>query len=409
MAWINQNPMSTVKVKLDTRKQLKDGTYPLIVRIHSGRKRRDINLRTYIRESEFDEATQRVNSKHPNKKLINQKIQNAILQVQQTAFKLEIADEVVTSEKIKNLVVKPRAKLNFNEFGWAKVAELKAANQYGNSCIYRDALKALVNHTGKTSIEFKDMDYQFLKQAENKMLAKGIKVNTITLFMRTIRAIYNRAIKEKLVDRSYYPFDEFKIKTEATAKRSIDKECIRELIKLDLPVDSASYKARDYFLLSFNLRGISAADMLTIRQTDIVDERLIYKRRKTHKLYNIKLTQKAQEILDYYRQPGRTYVLPDVPETAVDNPEEERKHIQYATKTCNKYLKRIGKAMKLQLPLTGYVARHSFAQTAKKMGYSNDLIAESLGHSNGNRTTAIYLDVFDKSVIDDMTAAVCAF
>jgi len=401
--------MSKFKVKLDTRRQLQDGTYPLIIRIHTGTKRRDINLKTYLKESEFDAATQRVNSKHPNKKTINQKIETTILQAQQTALKLDMADELVTSEKIKNLVVKPHVKQNFNEFGWAKVAELKAANKYGNSCIYRDALNALVNHSGKSSLDFKDMDYQFLQQLENKMLGKGIKVNTITLFMRTIRAIYNRAIKEKLVNRSFYPFEEFKIKSEPTAKRAIDKQSIQELIKLKLPADSASYRARDYFLLSFNLRGISFADMASIKPTDLIEGRLLYKRRKTHKLYNIKLTEQAQQILNYYKQDGSTYILPVIPDNAVNNPELERKYIQYGTKTCNKYLKRLGEGLKLQQQLSTYVSRHSFATIAKKMGYSNDLIAESLGHSNGNRTTAIYLDTFDQSVIDDMTEHVCKF
>jgi len=63
--------------------------------------------------------------------------------------------------------------------------------------------------------------------------------------------------------------------------------------------------------------------------------------------------------------------------------------------------------MKLQQQLTTYVARHSWATIAKKLGYSNDLLAESLGHSNGNRTTAIYLDSFDQEVIDPMNEEVC--
>ncbi len=164
--------MSTVKVKLDTRKQLKDGTYPLIIRVHSGGKRRDINLKTYLKENEFDPGTQKVVGKHPNKKLINQKIQKAILQVQQTSLKLEMAEEVVTSEKIKNLVLKSQAKLDFMAYGWQKVEELKQGNHYGNSCIYRDALNALKKYSVKAHISFQEIDNSFMKQLENKMLAK---------------------------------------------------------------------------------------------------------------------------------------------------------------------------------------------------------------------------------------------
>ena len=394
---------------MDKRRKLQDETYPLVVRIYTGTKFKDIGLKTYLKEKEFDPATQKVAGKHPNKKTINQKIETTLLKAQQIALKLEIADEIVTSEKIKNLVVKPQTKLDFIDFGWLKVDELKATGKYGNSCFYSDGINALKNHSGKTHLAFKEITYSFLKQLEGKMLAKGIKVNTVALTFRTIRAIYNKAMKEKLVSKEHYPFDEFKITSEATAKRAIEKQAIQQLINLDLPKDNPKYKARDYFLLSFNLRGISFADMLSIKPSDIVDGKLLYKRRKTHKLYNIKLTQQAQQILDYYRVEGRTYILPDIAEAAVNNQVEERKYIQYANKTTNKWLKKIGEDMNLQQQLTTYVARHSWATTAKKQGFSNDLIAESLGHSNGNRTTAIYLDSFDQEVIDAMNEAVCKF
>ena len=108
-------------------------------------------------------------------------------------------------------------------------------------------------------------------------------------------------------------------------------------------------------------------------------------------------------------QPERTYILPIIPENAVNNPVEEKKYIHYGLRNCNRQLKHIKKAIGLKQELTTYVARHSWATIAKKLGYSNDLIAESLGHSNGNRTTAIYLDSYDQQVIDDMNKVVCKF
>jgi hypothetical protein len=66
-AWINHQTMSKIKVKLDTRRQLKDGTYPLIVRVASGKKHWDINLKTHLKERDFDSSTQRVSGKHPTK------------------------------------------------------------------------------------------------------------------------------------------------------------------------------------------------------------------------------------------------------------------------------------------------------------------------------------------------------
>jgi len=115
------------------------------------------------------------------------------------------------------------------------------------------------------------------------------------------------------------------IKQEATAKRNIAKEDIAEIANIQFEPDSQLFHARNYFILSFNLIGISFTDMVTIKPSDIVDGWLVYQRKKTHKIYNIKLTEKAQQLLNYYQQPERTYILPVIPESAVDNPEEERK------------------------------------------------------------------------------------
>ena len=169
------------------------------------------------------------------------------------------------------------------------------------------------------------------------------------------------------------------------------------------------WHSRNYFLLSFNLIGISFADMATLKYSDISNGRISYRRKKTHKLYNLRLTSTALELINLYKSPDRTYILPVIPENMVGNQVEERKYIQYGTKTTNKYISRIGKLLKIDLALTTYVARHSWATIAKRMGYSKDLIAEALGHEFGNKVTGIYLDNFDQDVIDDMNSTVCRF
>ncbi len=408
-AWINHQTMSKFKVKLDTRRQLQDGTYPLIIRIHSGTKRRDINLKTYLKESEFDASTQRVNSIHPNKKLINQKIQKQLLQLQAAALNIEIKEETVTASKIKTSIVKPILKLNFIQFGNKLIAEMEAVKRIGNAIAYRDALTALQTYSGKTELQFTDINYELLCQIENKMLIKGRGKNSVATYNRRWRAIFNRAINEDLIDSKLYPYRKYKIKGEGTAKRNIAKEDIIGIAKLDLEQDSQLFHARNYFMLSFNLRGMSFADMAGIKPSDIINGRLIYQRKKTHKLYNVKLTEKAQEILNYYQRPNRTFILPVLEDYMADNPRKQMVTIQQAIKVCNKYLNKIGEELKLPLTLTTYVARHSHSTIAKKMGYSKDMIAESLGHSIGSAITDTYLGNYDLEVIDAMNEAVCKF
>ncbi|MBS1592818.1 MAG: site-specific integrase [Bacteroidetes bacterium] len=396
--------MAKFKVKLDTRRQLKDGTYPLIIRIHSGSSRRDINLKTSVCKEEFDEATQRV-VKHPNKKEINQKITQTLVQLQGTALKIELAEEQATAGKIKTTVVKPVVKMDVIQFAQKIVLDLRESKKYGNALFYQSAISALKTYTGRQTIQFSEVSYEFLQKLESKMLAGGLTVNGIAMYMRTIRAIYNRAIKEKLIDRANYPYESYRIKMEATAKRNISKEDIKAIVAMDIERDSPAWHARNFFMLSFNLFGASFVDLATLKYTDIIKGRISYRRKKTHKLYNIKLTSTAWELIQYYYSPERTYILPVVPESSAGDPELERRHIQQATKTVNKYLKQIGTALNIG-HLTTYVSRHSAATIAKRMGYSKDLIAEALGHEFGNKVTGIYLDTFDQEVIDEMILSV---
>jgi site-specific recombinase XerD len=408
-AWLNPMPMPTFKVLLDKRRCLKNGTFPLVIRVYSGKNRREINLKTYLKESQFDTSTQKVKKTHPNEKIINQRIKQTVLEVEKTTLSLEMANNLPTSEKIKSLVVKPKPKYNFMEYGEHIIQQMRAVKRNGNANAYRDALNALKTYCGRGDLQFQEVNYELLCTFENKMLAAGLKKNSIAAYNRSLRAIFNKAINEDLVELKFYPYRKYKVKGEATAKRNIAKEDISCMLKMELKPDTPEWHATKYFILSFNLRGISFADMACIKAVDISNGRLIYKRQKTHKLYIIKLTPKAQELLYYYKQEGRVYILPIIPDKAANNAVEERKYIQYATKTCNRHLKKIGALLNLQQQLTTYFARHSWATIAKKMGYSKYLISEALGHSFGNRITEVYLDNFDQEVIDEMNEQVCKF
>lgn len=401
--------MATFKVLLDKRRQLQNGTYPLLLRIYNDDKHRDIGLKVHLKEHQFDSSTQKVKRNHPNEKIINMRIRQAILKVQETSLKLEMNEEVITAHKIKSTIVKPRPQWNFIQFGDKLIQDMRNVGRQGNANAYRDAIAALKTYSGRTDLQFKEVDYRLLCHIENKMLAEGLKRNTIAAYNRALRAIYNRAIKEDLVEIKFYPYRHFKIKVEPTSKRNIGKTEVLAIANFQLQANTPAWHSRNFFMLSFNLRGMNFTDMALIQKTDIRDGRLLYKRRKTHKVYNVKLTKLAEELLQHYIKEGGKFILPILPDNVPENSELEKKTIQQELKTCNKYLKRIGEELELPQALTTYVSRHSWATIAKKAGYSKDLISEALGHSFGNRITEIYLDSFDQEVIDDMNEQVCKF
>ena len=220
--------------------------------------------------------------------------------------------------------------------------------------------------------------------------------------MKSIRAIYNKAIKAKLIDRSYYPFQDISIKSERTAKRAVVIDDLKSLNQIDLPINSKEWHARNYFLLSFCLRGMSFTDMAYLSTKNLSKGYLRYRRRKTHKQYEVKLVAKAIEILSHYEGKNKKYLIPILPTTIVEDSFDAKKVISQWIKTTNKWLKRLGVKCEIDEPLTTYVGRHTWATTAKRLGYSNELIAEAMGHEYGNKITNIYLDSFEQSVIDEM-------
>lgn len=187
------------------------------------------------------------------------------------------------------------------------------------------------------------------------------------------------------MDRSYYPFHDITIKTERTAKRAVTRQEIAVIEQMGLKINSSEWHARNYFLLSFYLIGIPFTDLAYLRKSNVVDARIEFRRRKAHKLYSIKIQPQAQIILDRYSNTG-DYLLPIMPNGIEENTIQSKKIICQWIKTTNKYLKRMAGDN-----VTTYVARHTWATTAKRLGYSNELIAEALGHEYGNRITNIYL------------------
>jgi integrase len=171
---------------------------------------------------------------------------------------------------------------------------------------------------------------------------------------------------------------------------------------LSLEANSPQRTALNYFMLSYYLRGASFTDMAYLKPNNIVNGRIEYYRRKTGKQYSIKLFNQALELIKLLSNDESAFLLPVLPSEIVEDSIEAKKRIQQWIKTTNKYLKRISLELKFDTIITTYTSRHSFATIAKHLGYSNELIAEALGHEYGNRTTNIYLDAFDTNKIDEL-------
>jgi len=220
--------------------------------------------------------------------------------------------------------------------------------------------------------------------------------NTVSLHMRILRAVYNRAVIDGLTaDRRL--FQCVYTGLDKTEKRAVDDDGIRRVKRLPLPKGSAGELARDVFMLSFYLRGMSFIDIDFLRKADINNGMLAYHRRKTGQKLCIKWERCMQSIVDKHPSPCCSpYLLPLI------NPAEGDEYAQYRNmqRKINRHLKDIGQMARLPVQLTMYVSRHSWASIAKSRNIPIGVISEGMGHTS-EKTTRIYLSSFDNSRIDN--------
>lgn len=320
---------------------------------------------------------------------------------------LDNQDKVFSIEDISSSLVRKQRVTTFLSFGREQVDILLKSGRVGNSIAYSCAVNKVEKFISKKDIRFEDINYRFLEEFTVSMINEGLRPNAIACYMREIRAIYNKAIKMELVEAKYYPFLKYKIRTEKTISRALTLEEMKAIVTMDLTVNPNLNVYHSLFLLSFCLIGINFADLLTLKPENLINDRIIFHRRKTAKVYSIKLHEKANELFQVLKDERKNmgcYLLPFI--NSNDTAVKQKNDIALVIHATNDNLKNIASLLNINKPVSTYYARYSWANIAKSLGYSKDLIAEALGHEYGNKVTGIYLDDYDKEVIDEMNEKV---
>lgn len=394
---------SHVKIILDKRRKREDGAYRIAIRLTHNRIPLILGLDYVCEEENWDDEHSLIKPEcklHSNLTRVN----NSIAAIKSSA--ISTVDILNTTGEIKNLsatelkykILNQSVKASFKQFNSKIIDELKKAKKLGNASCYEQAQAFLDRYSGKTELYFHDINFKLLKKMETEHIAKGHTYNSLSFYLRTIRAVFNRAIKEGLIKRDVYPFANYSIKETKTVKRAIRKADIDKIRDVKLKKGTYIWHARNFFMFSFYNIGMNFADIAHLKKINIIDGRMVYTRMKTGKSYSVKLTDPAKKILSYYikdKEP-KDFIFPILKRTT---PELQFKDLVNERKTYNKYLKKIAGELKMEVNLTSYVARHSWATIAKDLNVPVSVISEGLGHED-IKTTQIYLDSFDDDVID---------
>ncbi len=394
---------TSVKMVLDKRKALKDDTYSISLRLVHKQSSTYIALGYSVHLKDWDPDNNIILKscrKYSNLVRINNTLSAKLVTAQDIIEKLTYSGEIETMSPtdIKARILNQSAKITFAEYTDKIVADLKSSKNLGNASCYTQAKDFLVRHLGTANLSFEEINYKALKTLETRHLAGDNSLNSLSFYLRTIRAIYNRAIKEGIVSRDYYPFTHYSIKETKTQKRAISRKDIEKIRDAVFPERTPIWHARNYFLFSFYNIGMNFADMAFLKKSNIVNNRIQYTRAKTGKFYSVKIEKPTRDILDLYISPKGPddYIFPIITRTKL---EDQIKDEQNGRSNYNKYLKKIAAQLGIEANLTSYVARHSWATIAKGLNVPISVISEGLGHED-IKTTQIYLDSFDDDVID---------
>lgn len=260
---------------------------------------------------------------------------------------------------------------------------------------YRTTLLRFKRFRQDEDIRLASIDDELISGFERSLKESGLCANTTSFYMRILRAVYNKALKAGLI-KNRTPFKYVYTGVDKTRKRAIDIEDVRRLAALNLDDCPAEALARDLFLFSFYMRGMSFVDMAYLQKRDLHCGVLSYRRRKTGQTMFIRWENCMQKIIDRYPTRSSPYLLPIITSTEKD----ARSQYIYMIHKVNDNLKTLGRRLGFPVPLTMYVARHTWASTARRKNIPLAVISEGMGHTS-EKTTRIYLDSLDASAIDD--------
>jgi len=390
----------TVNVLCYKSKTLSNGEHPLMICISKESKRKYLSLGVSILPQHWDFEKNKPKRNCPNKDLIQRLINEKINLYTEHILELKTLNKEFTIANLIDKVNGVSSKCTVNQFFDIHIEQLKKEGRLKYASTFKELKNSLINFNFHLDILFSDIDVIWLKNYEVWLKSKGLVYNSIGVRFRTLRAIYNKAIEDNIVKQEYYPFRAYKVSKlhEDTVKRAITKSDIERVVNYKA-LKGYTQLSIDLFYFSYLCAGINFTDIAYLTKDNLIDDRLVYSRRKTKKLIKIPIQDKALNIIERYYTTNNYYLFP-ILSTFHKTDIQRMNRINKVLRKVNKELKAIGEELNIPINLTTYCARHSFATVLKRSGVSTSIISESLGHSN-EKVTQIYLDSFENSQINE--------
>ena len=316
----------------------------------------------------------------------------------QTIFdRLERSHNDYTVEELCETFSKEQTYKTVFVFLQEQVTKKEQMKRQGTARTYGNAYRRFKVFREDVDLTFDELTPDMIECYEAWLIDKRLKQNSIRCYLRTLNTLLCKAVEEGLLNNTNL-FSHVRLSYVKTTKRAISEKELKVIANLELPENSTMALARDIFMFSFYMRGMPFVDIAYLRKTDLRNGMWTYCRRKTNQCLMVEWEKAQQKILDRYahQMVGCSYLFPII--TKEDGTEYQQ--YQRMQININRALKKIGEMAELKMPLTTYVARHTWASVARDMNIPIAVISEGMGH-NSIRTTQVYLNSIDMSRINE--------
>ena len=289
-------------------------------------------------------------------------------------------------------------KNGFNQCAGAYIERLRKEGRYSTAHVYKNALFSFSKFCGTTNISFRQVTRACLRCYGQYLYESGLKLNTVSTYMRMLRSIYNRGVEAGRAPYVPRLFHDVYTGVDIRQKKALPVLELHKLLYED-PKSERLRRTQTIAALMFQFCGMSFADLAHLEKSALDQNVLQYNRIKTKTPMSLEILDSAKEMIDQLR--SNKPAVPDCPDYLFNilhgdkKRKDERAYREYqsALRNFNNCLKDLARALHLNSPVTSYTFRHSWATTAKYRGVPIEMISESLGHKS-IKTTQIYLKGF---------------
>lgn len=402
----NMKDTYSISIYLDSRRAKKNGKYPVKLRLFEANTRKQKLYATpfdyTLKEFESIWNTTRPRKEFKEARLKLQALENRANEIAQNlnVFSIEQFERKLIRTKGEGRKITYHFKQTINTLRKQRRLSTEASYKYSEKAL-KDFVENKLKHS-YDALTFYDINEGWLHEFESYMLISNRSITTVGIYLRALRALFNKAIAEQEIEQELYPFGKrkYQIPSSNGVKKALTKEQIKGLFETE-PKTEQQEKAKDFWFFSFNCNGMNIKDIALLKHKYLSEDKFHFYRAKTVQTSKASLTPITVYVNDYIRDFVIKYGTPN------NNPEDyvfdilsnemsaEKQHarIKNFTRFLNQHLQKLCKENDLPT-ISSYWARHSFATLSVQKGASLEFMRESLGH-NSMSTTLNYFAGFD--------------